>query len=155
MPFSGFYSSSNGFYSQTIHLICRKMGVSRPERFCLTTLRRFYLNYDQPLYVYPLPFSRTPFFFWQIAKYGLGTLFEKWELKLLFKSEFVNRLAASLEVNFEPVESTVIFHLPPLQEFGGLNKKVARIDPRAKTKDVCDYFSLWSVHVLIYFHSRL
>ena len=132
-------------------MICKKIGVSNPDRFCLCTFRKFYLNHDQPLYIYPMTFSLFHlsaflflyFLFFSFSfcfplislTYGLGTLFERWELKLMFQSEVFSSTIGPTPQQL--TDSTVVFHLPPLQEFGGLNKKVTRVDPRARTHDVC------------------
>jgi hypothetical protein len=69
-----------------------------------------------------------------LSTYGLGTLFERWELRLMFLSEvFTSTIGPTPQ---QHADCTVVFNLPPLQEFGGLNKKVTRVDPRALTHDV-------------------
>lgn len=70
-------------------------------------------------------------------------MFEKWELRLLYKPD-LHRSLLPPPPDAPLIESTVVFHLPPLQEFGGLNKKVARVDPRARTHEV-----LYTVFIII------
>ncbi|EGG24076.1 hypothetical protein DFA_06214 [Cavenderia fasciculata] len=98
--------------AQTISLICKKQQIPDPKRFWVGSLQGFIMNDNEHLYTY-----------------GLGSLFESWELRLILKEDILSKSP----LKYEPIESIgtefiVVFELPPLEEFNGLKKHVVKVD---------------------------
>eukprot|EP01132_Coremiostelium_polycephalum_P001525 gene1525-1919_t len=98
--------------AQTISLICKKQMIPDPKRFWVGSLLGFIMNDNEPL-----------------ATYGLGSLFESWELRLIVKEDILSKSP----LKYEPIESIgtefiVVFELPPLEEFNGLKKHNVKVD---------------------------
>ncbi|GAM26321.1 hypothetical protein SAMD00019534_094960, partial [Acytostelium subglobosum LB1] len=104
--------------AQTINLICKKQQVPDPKRFWIGSLQGFIMKDDEPL-----------------STYGLGTIFESWELRVIYKNDILSKSP----LKSEPMESIgtefiVVFELPPLQEFNGLKKHVVKVDTNQTIK---------------------
>ncbi|EFA84976.1 hypothetical protein PPL_01970 [Heterostelium album PN500] len=104
--------------SQTIALICKKQQIPDPKRFWIGSLQGFIMSDNEPL-----------------STYGLGSLFESWELRLIYKQDILSKSP----LKNEPLESLgtefiVVFELPPLEEFNGLKKHVVKVDSNQTIK---------------------
>eukprot|EP01133_Synstelium_polycarpum_P005974 gene5974-6920_t len=104
--------------AQTINLICKKQQIPDPKRFWISSLLGFIMNDNEPLYTY-----------------GLGSLFESWELRVIVKDDIL----AKSPLKYEPIDSIgtefiVVFELPPLEQFNGLKKHVVKVDSHQTIK---------------------
>ncbi|KYR02446.1 hypothetical protein DLAC_01285 [Tieghemostelium lacteum] len=98
--------------AQTINLICKKQSIPDPKRFWIGSLQGFIMNENETL-----------------ASYGLGTLFESWELRLYSKEEILSK-SPMRSTNIESLEKEfiVVFELPPLEQFNGLKRHNVKVD---------------------------
>ncbi|KAF2072887.1 hypothetical protein CYY_005782 [Polysphondylium violaceum] len=98
--------------AQTISLICKKQMIPDPKRFWIGSLQGFIMNDTETL-----------------ASYGLSSLFESWELRLIVKEDILSKSP----YRYQPLESIgtefiVVFELPPLEQFNGLKRHVVKVD---------------------------
>ncbi|KAN0030975.1 hypothetical protein ACTA71_003947 [Dictyostelium dimigraforme] len=103
---------------QTIGLICKKQMIPDPKRFWIGSLQGFIMNDHETL-----------------ASYGLSSLFESWELRLILKEDILSKSP----YRYQPIESIgtefiVVFELPPLEQFNGLKKQSVKVDSNQTIK---------------------
>ncbi|EGC39203.1 hypothetical protein DICPUDRAFT_75206 [Dictyostelium purpureum] len=104
--------------SQAISLICKKQMIPDPKRFWIGSLQGFIMSDNETL-----------------ASYGLSSLFESWELRLILKEDILSKSP----YRYQPLESIgtefiVVFELPPLEQFNGLKKHVVKVDSNTTIK---------------------
>eukprot|EP01132_Coremiostelium_polycephalum_P005838 gene5838-7266_t len=96
--------------AQTVNLICKKQQIKDPRRFWLSTLMGCIMNDDLLL-----------------STYGFGSFFSSWELNLIFKDQYLQRIQTE-SLNDVAGEFIIDFQLPPLKQLGGLKKKRIKVD---------------------------
>ncbi|KAN0025589.1 hypothetical protein ACTFIU_002028 [Dictyostelium citrinum] len=114
--------------AQTINLICKKQNVKEPRKYWLSTLYGCILN-DEML----------------LSSYGFGTFFDSWELSLVLKQVFTDKIQTDIPLDSYG-EFVVDFLLPPLKQFGGLKKKRIKVDSNLSIsqilKQICTKYKI-------------
>ncbi|KAN0003979.1 hypothetical protein ACTFIZ_010139 [Dictyostelium cf. discoideum] len=115
--------------AQTINLICKKQNVKEPRKYWLSTLYGCILN-DEML----------------LSSYGFGTFFDSWELSLVLKQVFTDKIQTDIPLDSCYGEFVVDFLLPPLKQFGGLKKKRIKVDSNLSIsqilKQICTKYKI-------------
>ncbi|KYQ88843.1 hypothetical protein DLAC_10645 [Tieghemostelium lacteum] len=110
--------------AQAVNLICKKQNVREPRRFWLSTIVGCVLNDDLLL-----------------TNYGFGTFFDSWELKLIFKSVYLDKIITDPVLDQHPGDFIIDFQLPPLSQFNGLKKKRIKVDSLMPINQIIE--SIW------------